>query len=93
MPRRVTPIKSCPLWGVALRRCPLNLARQNDSLLKMQTNDRGQIAHPSFAEAFRFWVKLGLISFGGPTGQIAIMQTELVDKKKVDQSVTLSSRP
>src|SRR5436853_2619680 len=40
-----------------------------------------QIA-PSFAEAFRFWLKLGFISFGGPTGQIAIMQTELVEKKK-----------
>ncbi len=40
------------------------------------------IAHPSFAEALRFWVKLGFISFGGPTGQIAIMQTELVEKKK-----------
>ena len=39
-------------------------------------------AAPSFAEAFRFWVKLGFISFGGPTGQIAIMQTELVEKKK-----------
>ena len=37
---------------------------------------------PSFAEAFRFWVKLGFISFGGPTGQIAIMHTELVEKKK-----------
>ena len=38
--------------------------------------------HPSFAEAFRFWLKLGFISFGGPAGQIAIMQAELVDKKK-----------
>ena len=38
--------------------------------------------HPTFAEAFRFWVKLGCISFGGPTGQIAIMQTELVEKRK-----------
>ena len=37
---------------------------------------------PSFAEAFRFWLKLGFISFGGPTGQIAIMQTELVEKKR-----------
>src|SRR5882762_1426377 len=42
----------------------------------------GAIRHPSFAEAFRFWLKLGFISFGGPAGQIAIMQTELVDKKK-----------
>src|SRR5215471_9810437 len=41
-----------------------------------------QIAHPSFAEALRFWIKLGFISFGGPTGQIAIMQTELVDKRR-----------
>src|SRR5438034_3912734 len=37
---------------------------------------------PSFREAFQFWLKLGFISFGGPTGQIAIMQTELVEKKK-----------
>ncbi|MDP9098399.1 MAG: chromate efflux transporter [Verrucomicrobiota bacterium] len=37
---------------------------------------------PTFGEAFRFWLKLGFISFGGPTGQIAIMQTELVDRKR-----------
>ncbi len=37
---------------------------------------------PSFREALRFWLKLGFISFGGPTGQIAIMHTELVEKKK-----------
>src|SRR5690348_5760679 len=36
----------------------------------------------SFAEAFRFWLKLGFINFGGPTGQIAIMHTELVEKKR-----------
>jgi chromate transporter len=47
----------------------------------------GRHRAPSFGEAFRFWLKLGFISFGGPTGQIAIMQTELVEKKKwVSQS-------
>jgi chromate transporter len=35
----------------------------------------------SFAEAFRFWVKLGFISFGGPAGQIAIMHHELVERR------------
>jgi chromate transporter len=38
--------------------------------------------HPTFREAFRFWLKLGFISFGGPAGQIAIMQHELVERKK-----------
>ena len=37
---------------------------------------------PSFGEAFRFWLKLGFISFGGPAGQIAIMQTELVERRR-----------
>src|SRR6186713_3203062 len=37
---------------------------------------------PSFAEATKFWLKLGLISFGGPAGQISIMHSELVEKKK-----------
>ena len=36
----------------------------------------------SFAEAFRFWFKLGFISFGGPAGQIAIMHTELVERRR-----------
>ncbi len=35
-----------------------------------------------FAEALRFWLKLGFISFGGPAGQIAIMHRELVDRRR-----------
>jgi chromate transporter len=37
---------------------------------------------PSRREAFRFWLKLGLISFGGPAGQIAIMHREVVDRRQ-----------
>ena len=36
----------------------------------------------SFYEAFRFWLKLGFISFGGPAGQIAIMHQELVERRR-----------
>jgi chromate transporter len=36
----------------------------------------------SFREAFRFWLKLGFISFGGPAGQIAIMHQELVEQRR-----------
>ncbi|MGZ6544312.1 MAG: chromate efflux transporter [Actinomycetota bacterium] len=35
-----------------------------------------------FREAARFWVKLGFINFGGPTGQIAIMHDEIVERRR-----------
>jgi chromate transporter len=37
---------------------------------------------PTRAEAFRYWLRLGCISFGGPAGQIALMHRELVDEKR-----------
>jgi chromate transporter len=37
---------------------------------------------PGFWEAARYWLQLGLVSFGGPAGQIAMMQSELVDRRK-----------
>ncbi|HEY1403021.1 MAG TPA: chromate transporter [Pyrinomonadaceae bacterium] len=40
------------------------------------------VSRVSFGEAFRFWVKLGFISFGGPAGQIAIMHRELVERRR-----------
>jgi len=48
-------------------------------------NDADGAASPSsvsLSEAFRYWLRLGLISFGGPSGQIALMHEELVEKKR-----------
>src|SRR5207237_8029581 len=42
---------------------------------------QGSIA-PSFGDALRVWLKLGFVSFGGPTGQIAIMHEELVTRRR-----------
>lgn len=36
----------------------------------------------SFAEAVRVWTKIGLASFGGPAGQIAVMHRVLVEEKR-----------
>jgi chromate transporter len=36
----------------------------------------------SFGQAVWFWLKLGFISFGGPTGQISIMHQELVERRR-----------
>src|SRR5438045_2917951 len=35
----------------------------------------------SFGEAFRVWLKIALLSFGGPAGQIAVMHRILVEEK------------
>ena len=37
---------------------------------------------PGFAAALRIWGKIGLISFGGPAGQIALMHRIVVDEQK-----------
>ena len=36
----------------------------------------------SLAEASRFWLQLGLVSFGGPAGQIALLHRELVERRR-----------
>src|ERR1700737_656502 len=35
----------------------------------------------SFGEAFRVWLRVALLSFGGPAGQIAVMHRILVEEK------------
>ena len=37
---------------------------------------------PTVGEAFKYWLKLGFISFGGPAGQIAMMHQELVERRR-----------
>jgi len=36
----------------------------------------------SLVEAARFWAQLGWVSFGGPAGQIALLQRELVERRR-----------
>jgi len=48
-----------------------------------RTNDRPAVdsvvaLRVSFTAAFRYWLKLGFINFGGPAGQIALMHRDLV---------------
>jgi chromate transporter len=44
-------------------------------------NERRQHLVP-LRDAFRYWLKLGFINFGGPAGQIAIMHKGLVDENR-----------
>ncbi|MCP5092478.1 MAG: chromate transporter, partial [Gammaproteobacteria bacterium] len=37
---------------------------------------------PTRAEAFIVWLRIGLLSFGGPAAQIALMHREIVDGKQ-----------
>src|SRR6201987_276534 len=48
----------------------------------MPENRSGAKAHPSLREALGFWWKLGWISFGGTAAHLAIMQSELVEKRR-----------
>ncbi len=38
-------------------------------------------AFPTFAQALRVWLRVGLLSFGGPAAQIAVMHREVVDER------------
>jgi len=49
----------------------------DDSLLA----DARKFSLPSLVEAFWFWLRIGLLSFGGPAAQISLMHNELVKEK------------
>jgi chromate transporter len=87
------PVCACVIPATALRGRSARSASTSTSQIPQSlfANRAGQTLasrvpdarpHPTFAEAFRFWLKLGFISFGGPTGQIAIMHEELVERRR-----------
>jgi chromate transporter len=58
------------------------VATENTNELQTSNTSVVPVQKPTFIEALRFWLKLGFVSFGGPTGQIAIMHAELVEKRR-----------
>jgi chromate transporter len=56
--------------------------------LSIVQGDRAEPGHDeprhgvSLREAFRVWLRVALLSFGGPAGQIAVMHRILVDEKR-----------
>jgi chromate transporter len=60
--------------------------------MRPQTVLEGGAEAPTFEEALGVWLKIGLLSFGGPAGQIATMHKVLVDEKKwIDEQRYLSA--
>ncbi|HEY0569234.1 MAG TPA: chromate transporter, partial [Xanthobacteraceae bacterium] len=54
-------------------------------MIDIVTNERNTEADAghgiSFGEAFRVWLRVAILSFGGPAGQIAVMHRILVEEK------------
>jgi chromate transporter len=48
----------------------------------MNAENSEKSAAPTFSEALGVWARIGLMSFGGPAGQIALMHRMIVDEKK-----------
>ena len=40
------------------------------------------LAIPSLGQALRVWLRIGLLSFGGPAGQIALLHREVVEQRR-----------
>src|SRR3546814_6477631 len=75
--------------------CSLHPAKRG---LKMEASARAEIAvetlHEhgiSFGEAVRVWIRVALLSFGGPAGQIAVMHRILVEERSEEHTSELQS--
>ena len=47
-----------------------------------RNNPAERVPYPTLKEATRTWVRVALLSFGGPAGQIAVMHRILVEEKR-----------
>ncbi len=55
----------------------------SEALARSILDDRAEsISYPSLREATRTWVRVALLSFGGPAGQIAVMHRIIVEEKR-----------
>ena len=73
----------CPGACVKLLHLDFEMATAMSESVKAATGEvPAEVPVVGFWVAFRFWLKLGFISFGGPAGQIAIMHQELVERRR-----------
>lgn len=48
----------------------------------LQDSDSATTSTPTFTEALGVWARIGVLSFGGPAGQIALLHRTLVDERR-----------
>jgi chromate transporter len=61
---------------------PVNPISADQLLSQPARPVRASDTFPSLTEAFRVWLKVACLSFGGPAGQIAVMHRILVEEKR-----------
>jgi chromate transporter len=51
------------------------------TILERMNNQNASTAGVTFPEALKVWAKIGILSFGGPAGQIALMHRVIVEER------------
>jgi chromate transporter len=62
------------------RRCIIGIIMSEISIPSFEAEQEHR--HPTFAEALGTWARIGILSFGGPSAQIALMHRIIVDEKR-----------
>jgi chromate transporter len=53
---------------------------QTENMTQTMTSDYSKT--PTLSQALRVWLSIGLLSFGGPAAQIALIHREIIDKRR-----------